>query len=362
MPRCEVRRRSLAWSLVAILGLGIAILGAASARAETVPTQDAMDMTDAPAAPEAAPWNAFGVSSSRSAARGEASTMRVDLNPGDHAFLRTSELSPAPGAVMITFNLSIAGAGGKTPMAQVFRIGSGFGASNRDESDAATYARFGLNLTGAGFQLRDLIGRRNGPVFDGTQAITWALNNSGHALSYSAPDGTEEALANDRMDVWVGRTKVFDDAATTTPGGSLANLKWYWGAGAGSTALDRFAIRSLAAAATVESSPAPMAATVEASASEETVELYRPRPNPFERTMRYAYAISSGVDLVDIGVFDVAGRRIRSLVRGSQTAGQYEVVWNGLGDDGTRIKAGIYFLRASVGSQNRVARVVYLVK
>jgi hypothetical protein len=247
-------------------------------------------------------------------------------------------------------------------MAQVFRIGSGFGASNRDESDAATYARFGLNLTSAGFQLRDLVGRRNSPVFDGTQAITWALNNSGHALSYSAPDGTEEALANDRMDVWVGRTKVFDDAAATTPGGSLAALKWYWGAGTGSTALDRFEVHSLVGDAPVASTSAPTPAAAEASSSEETVELYRPRPNPFERTMRYAYAISSGVDMVDIGVFDVAGRRIRSLVRGSQTAGQYEVVWNGLGDDGTHIKAGIYFLRASVGSQHRVARVVYLVK
>src|SRR5206468_719706 len=98
-------------------------------------------------------------------------------------------------------------------------------------------------------------------------------------------------------------------------------------------------------------------ATQDSGSGETALALYRPSPNPFERTTHFAYEISTAAAAaVDIGVFDLSGRRFRSLVRGTQTAGRYEVAWDGRGDDGAFSRHGIYFLRAIVGPEHHVAR------
>ena len=225
----------------------------------------------------------------------------------------------------------------------------------------------GLTATAEhGFQIRDLVSGAVSKAFTGTQAVTWAVNNSGHAIRYAAPNGAVEVVGDDRMDVWVGRERVFDEILATHPEGRITDLKWFWSQGSGVTRFDHFELRTLdpvgdgspGGAAVASGSPA--ADDAGAAASDRSIALERPTPNPFSSTMRFAYSIPSGAAAVDIGLFDLAGRRVRSLARGSQVAGQYEVRWDGLGDDGKRVKHGVYFLRAEVGSARRVSRVVYL--
>jgi hypothetical protein len=102
---------------------------------------------------------------------------------------------------------------------------------------------------------------------------------------------------------------------------------------------------------------------VDGSSVTAPLELYRPTPNPFANTTTIAYAVNQaeGAD-VSIGIYDVAGRRVRSLVSGYQSAGRYEVVWDGRGDDGAGVARGVYFLRAYVGGQSLAAdsRILYL--
>ena len=93
------------------------------------------------------------------------------------------------------------------------------------------------------------------------------------------------------------------------------------------------------------------------------LELYRPTPNPFTATTAIAYAVnvSEGAD-VQIGVYNVAGRQVRSLASGFQAAGRYQVSWDGRSDDGTTVTHGVYFLRAFVGGQRveSVSRILYV--
>jgi hypothetical protein len=106
--------------------------------------------------------------------------------------------------------------------------------------------------------------------------------------------------------------------------------------------------------------PAAALGSIPASSDEvPAIELYRPTPNPFTANMRFAYAVPMSQH-VTIGIFDLAGRRVRDLVNGEQTAGQYQAVWDGLSDDGSHVTQGIYFLRAAIGSDRRVSRLVYL--
>ena len=315
-----------------------------------------------------APWRIFAVSSPRSEISAGVNALRVQLASGDRASCSREVGRDPLRAIVCRFNLSLTGAGAETD--QVLRVGSELSSSNVDDADVRTYARLGVRgvESGRGFRLRDCVARRESPVFQGTQAVTWALNHSGRAIPYAAPDGTLETVADDRMDVWVGRTKVFDDMAVTQSTAPLSEFKWFWGAGAGTTAFDHLQISALEQGGDINE-PSPGAAatgdtglSTPAPAAEPTLELYRPSPNPFARTTRFAYAIPGASEAVEIGVFDVAGRQVRNLIRGTQSAGRYEVGWDGRNDAGDHVRNGIYFLRASIGADLRVARIAYLVK
>ena len=315
--------------------------------------------------PTAGRWQSLAVSSDRSHISSDAHALSVALSPGDQAsFSRTADLTPAPSALLCRFNITVSDLGAAKSMSQVFRVGWDFGTSNGDEADTRTFARLGLVAApgSRSFQLRDFAGDTS-PPFSGTQAVTWALNHSGAAISYAAPNGTIEPIANNRMDIWVGREKVFDDVAVMNSDGRMTDLKWFWSQGSGVTRFARFEIGTLDDASRAVALPAIASIPAPASSSSSdasSIALGRPSPNPFSNTTRYAYAISGGPASVEIGIFDLAGRHIRSLAHGTQSAGQYEVRWDGYGDDGTRMRFGIYFLRASIGTSSRVSRLVYL--
>jgi hypothetical protein len=67
-------------------------------------------------------------------------------------------------------------------------------------------------------------------------------------------------------------------------------------------------------------------------------------PNPFGSgtTVRYTLAADAPVD---VGVYDLHGRRVRTLVRGAQEAGRHTVAWDGRADSGEPLASGVYFVR-----------------
>lgn len=93
-----------------------------------------------------------------------------------------------------------------------------------------------------------------------------------------------------------------------------------------------------------------------------SVELFRPFPNPFSGSTSFAYSIDA-IDgaAVDITVYDVAGRQIRKVVSGVQTAGRHIAAWDGRTDAGTRANRGVYFVRTTIGGvKASTNRVLYL--
>jgi len=83
-------------------------------------------------------------------------------------------------------------------------------------------------------------------------------------------------------------------------------------------------------------------------------------PNPFNpvTTVRYSVGKESHVD---IAVFDVGGRRVRSLVDETQVAGLYDVTWDGRDHHGAELAAGVYWIRLEAG-EHRFARKAVLLK
>jgi Tol biopolymer transport system component len=78
-----------------------------------------------------------------------------------------------------------------------------------------------------------------------------------------------------------------------------------------------------------------------------TLQLFPNYPNPFNpsTTIRYDLDRDSAVRLQ---IFDVRGRKIRTLADGESGAGSYSVTWDGLGSDGNRVASGIYIYRLTV--------------
>ena len=68
-------------------------------------------------------------------------------------------------------------------------------------------------------------------------------------------------------------------------------------------------------------------------------------PNPFnpETVIRYSLRDESWVNLA---IYDVAGRKVRTLIDGQQTAGNgLQITWDGRNDSGSQVASGIYIYR-----------------
>jgi len=69
-------------------------------------------------------------------------------------------------------------------------------------------------------------------------------------------------------------------------------------------------------------------------------------PNPFQSRTTITFDLARSAP-VSLNVYDVAGRRVRSLIDGGAAleAGAHTAEWNGLDDNGRRVAAGLYFAR-----------------
>jgi hypothetical protein len=82
-------------------------------------------------------------------------------------------------------------------------------------------------------------------------------------------------------------------------------------------------------------------------------------PNPFnpETTIRFTIPEDGDVSLI---VYDVLGRRVRTLVNGKKRADHYEVIWDGSNDQGNTVASGVYFYRLKTASRNASKKMVFV--
>jgi flagellar hook assembly protein FlgD len=79
-------------------------------------------------------------------------------------------------------------------------------------------------------------------------------------------------------------------------------------------------------------------------------------PNPFDDRTSLRFALESNARNVRIEVYDVQGRRVRTLLDGPVTRGAHVVGWDSRDDTGARVAAGVYFARYSVDGRERDGR------
>lgn len=80
------------------------------------------------------------------------------------------------------------------------------------------------------------------------------------------------------------------------------------------------------------------------------------RPNPARENVEFRWVMPRAAS-VTVDVFDVGGRRIVSLANGSFSAGSHSRAWNRRADDGSRIGAGVVFVRLVGDGASRTRKV-----
>jgi hypothetical protein len=82
-------------------------------------------------------------------------------------------------------------------------------------------------------------------------------------------------------------------------------------------------------------------------------------PNPFNPVTTIDYSIP-GKTNVDLTIYDVSGRKVRTLVRGKHLPGGYSAIWDGRNDGGRPVATGVYFYRLTTGRDSSVRKMVIL--
>ena len=83
-----------------------------------------------------------------------------------------------------------------------------------------------------------------------------------------------------------------------------------------------------------------------------------PNPSRGNAALRYSLGVAGPVDLA---IYSVDGRRLRTISHGVQAAGQYQLTWNGADDRGSVLSSGVYFARLEAPGV-RSTRVISLVR
>jgi hypothetical protein len=88
--------------------------------------------------------------------------------------------------------------------------------------------------------------------------------------------------------------------------------------------------------------------------------LFAPYPNPLAGRSTVHFDLARAGD-VALEVFDLSGRRSATLLRHALEPGRYTVQWDGLGEDGTPARAGLYFVRLTApGVAAQSARIAVI--
>ena len=88
-------------------------------------------------------------------------------------------------------------------------------------------------------------------------------------------------------------------------------------------------------------------------------DLARPEPTPFVDRTRIAFTLRERGS-VSLTVHDLLGRRVATLANGPFDRGAHARTWDGRTDRGTRVAAGVYFVRLVSGEEQATRKLVRL--
>ena len=82
-------------------------------------------------------------------------------------------------------------------------------------------------------------------------------------------------------------------------------------------------------------------------------------PNPFSQNIKISYQVSK-TSRLNLRVYDVSGRLVRTLKDDMSTPGYYHLMWDGKDDMGRKSSTGIYFVKFNTSDYDKIEKVILL--
>ena len=89
------------------------------------------------------------------------------------------------------------------------------------------------------------------------------------------------------------------------------------------------------------------------------INLHQNHPNPFNPITSLHYDLTED-GLVNITIYDMMGRIVKTLVNSSQTAGYKSIRWNATNDRNEHVSAGLYLYTIQAGEFRQTKKMVLL--
>ncbi len=99
--------------------------------------------------------------------------------------------------------------------------------------------------------------------------------------------------------------------------------------------------------------------SITVNALPKATEMEKAYPNPFNPQTYITYHLSENVD-VNIAVFDMLGRQVKTLYAGQQPAGSYHIYWNTSNTAGGKVPTGTYLIRMQAGNVQKIQKVMLI--
>ena len=72
-------------------------------------------------------------------------------------------------------------------------------------------------------------------------------------------------------------------------------------------------------------------------------------PNPFNSSTTIGYSLPVSADIC-LSIYNLKGERICTLINQHQSAGTFEISWNGCNDKNVAVTSGIYIYRMEINT------------
>jgi hypothetical protein len=82
-------------------------------------------------------------------------------------------------------------------------------------------------------------------------------------------------------------------------------------------------------------------------------------PNPFNPSTTISFSISRKAQ-IELSIFDLLGRKVRTLFTGEMDGGSHSLIWDGHNDGGSDVASGVYLYKLSSNGSSEIRRMTLL--
>ena len=82
-------------------------------------------------------------------------------------------------------------------------------------------------------------------------------------------------------------------------------------------------------------------------------------PNPFNPSTTIPFQLAKS-GYVTLKVYDMNGSLVKTLASNYKDAGSYELIWNGLNNDGQQVSSGQYMLQMSTPDYSNTLQMTFI--